>query len=108
MILACKQCDSLVRVSSLGEQQRAICPCCGNQIVSYQANQQQWLIAFSLTTLLFLLSSLYPTFISFSQHGLVQQISLWQAFDLLADKYSLVLSGIFVFSIFLIPYLYVY
>ncbi|TMN86900.1 paraquat-inducible protein [Pseudoalteromonas phenolica] len=103
MILACKQCDSLVRVSSLGEQQRAICPCCGNQIVSYQANQQQWLIAFSLTTLLFLLSSLYPTFISFSQHGLVQQISLWQAFDLLADKYSLVLSGIFVFSIFLIP-----
>ena len=103
MILACKQCDSLVQVSSLEKQQRAICPCCGSQIVSYQANQQQWLIAFSLTTLLFLFSSLYPTFISFSQHGLVQKISLWQAFDLLAYKYSLVLSCIFMFSVFLVP-----
>lgn len=103
MILACKQCDSLVQVSSLEKQQRAICPCCGSQIVSYQANQQQWLIAFSLTTLLFLFSSLYPTFISFSQHGLVQKISLWQAFDLLAYKYSLVLSCIFMLSVFLVP-----
>ena len=103
MILACKHCDTLVRVSSLGEQQRAICPCCKNEIVSYQANQQQWLIAFSLTSLLFLFSSLYPSFISFSQHGLVQDISLWNTFSLLADKYSLVLSGIFVFSTFLIP-----
>ena len=105
MILACKHCDSLVRVSSLGEHQRAICHSCKNEIVSYQANQQQWLIAFSLTSLLFLFSSLYPSFVSFSQHGLVQDISLWQAFSLLADKYSVVLSSIFVFSTFLIPLL---
>ncbi|MAD88945.1 MAG: paraquat-inducible protein [Pseudoalteromonas sp.] len=103
MILACKHCDSLVRVSALGEHQRAVCPCCNNEIVSYQANQQQWLIAFSLTSLLFLFSSLYPSFVSFSQHGLVQDISLWNAFSLLADKYSTVLAGIFMFSTFLIP-----
>ena len=103
MILACKQCDSLVRISSLGEHQRAICPNCGNEVVSYQSNKQQWMLAFSLTTLMFLFSSLHPTFITFNQHGLEQSISLWGAFSLIANKFSVSLAVIFSLSIFVIP-----
>ncbi|MCF6434319.1 PqiA/YebS family transporter subunit [Pseudoalteromonas sp. MMG022] len=103
MILACKHCDKIINVGHIAKQQRAICPYCGSQLLSCRSNQQQWLNAFSVASLLFLFSSLYPSFISFSQHGLKQQISLWDAVVLLGETYSSMLAFVFIFTILLMP-----
>lgn len=103
MIIACKHCDTLVKVSSLEQHQRAICPCCNNEVASFRQNQRQWLIAFSITALLFLGVSLFPSFVSFSQHGLIQDISLWEALFLLGEQYSPALAAIYGFTILAMP-----
>ncbi|MBQ4849642.1 paraquat-inducible protein A [Pseudoalteromonas sp. MMG012] len=103
MILACKQCDRLVNVAQLGAQQRANCPNCNAHLITCRQNLSQWNMAFAVTSLLFLFASLYPSFISFSQHGLVQEISLWQACVLLSEKYNAILAGLFLFTILIMP-----
>lgn len=103
VIIACKQCDRLVQVEQLSTQQKATCPNCGAHLITCRQNLSQWNMAFAITSLLFLFTSLYPSFISFSQHGLTQQISLWQACILLSEKYNAVLAGLFLFTILLMP-----
>nr|WP_247682375.1 paraquat-inducible protein A [Pseudoalteromonas sp. MMG013] len=101
--MACKQCDRLVNVAQLGAQQRANCPNCNAHLITCRQNLSQWNMAFAVTSLLFLFTSLYPSFISFSQHGLVQEISLWQASVLLSEKYNAILAGLFLFTILIMP-----
>jgi paraquat-inducible protein A len=103
VVIACKQCDRLIHISPLKAQQKASCPNCGAHLMTYRKNVSQWKIAFSLTSLLFLFTSLYPNFIAFSQHGLTQQISLWQASSLLSEKYNAILASLFIFTILLMP-----
>ncbi|BBN83406.1 paraquat-inducible protein A [Pseudoalteromonas sp. A25] len=103
MILACKHCDRLINVGHIGQQQRARCPVCHSHLLSCKNNQQQWLSAFSIASLLFLFSSLYSPFISFAQKGLSQQITLWDAALLLSEKYSTALAVVFVFTILVMP-----
>ncbi|NOU50144.1 PqiA/YebS family transporter subunit [Pseudoalteromonas sp. JBTF-M23] len=103
MIVACKHCDKLINVGQLGLQQRAICPVCHAHLLNCKSEQQQWLNAFSIASLLFLFSSLYPPFISFSQRGLSQQMSLWDAVILLSEKYSTALALMFIFTILIMP-----
>ncbi|KNC66188.1 paraquat-inducible protein, partial [Pseudoalteromonas rubra] len=94
MIVACQHCDFLVSIQDLGEQQRAVCPHCGNVLATTQRNYTQWIAAFSLSSIIFLLLSLQPHFISYAQHGLKQTISLMAAIMQLAKHYSVFLAAL--------------
>ncbi|TMP39473.1 paraquat-inducible protein A [Pseudoalteromonas rubra] len=103
MIVACQHCDYLVSISDLGEQQRAVCPHCGNVLATTQRNYTQWIAAFSLSSIIFLLLSLQPHFISYAQHGLKQTISLMAAIMQLAENYSVFLAALLSVSIVILP-----
>ncbi|AXQ99770.1 PqiA/YebS family transporter subunit [Pseudoalteromonas piscicida] len=103
MITACPECDTLVEIDSIESQKRAVCPNCRCVLCHVQGHQNQLVQAFSFSALLFLFASLFPDFISYTQHGITQVVSLWQALILLAEHYSYFLAGLFAFTILIMP-----
>ncbi|WP_419148110.1 PqiA/YebS family transporter subunit [Pseudoalteromonas 'SMAR'] len=103
MITACPECDTLVTIDDSNAHKRALCPTCERVLRHIPGYQNQWVQAFSIAALLFLFASLFPTFISYSQHGLTQVVSLWQATVLLSEQYSFFLAALFAFAIFVMP-----
>ncbi|WP_063356207.1 PqiA/YebS family transporter subunit [Pseudoalteromonas luteoviolacea] len=103
MIIACQHCDHLVSIAQMGKQQRAVCPHCGNVLANCRVDYNQSINAFGLSSILFLLVSLHPHFISYAQHGLKQSISLIEAISLLATNFSALLAGLLSFTILVMP-----
>ncbi|WP_342585978.1 PqiA/YebS family transporter subunit [Pseudoalteromonas luteoviolacea] len=103
VITACQHCDYLVSIAHMDKHQRAICPHCGNTLANCKIDYNQSINAFGLSSILFLLVSLHPHFISYAQHGLKQSISLIEAISLLATNFSALLAGLLAFTILLMP-----
>ncbi|RXF04251.1 PqiA/YebS family transporter subunit [Pseudoalteromonas sp. PS5] len=103
MLTACPECDTLVQIDQIDSQKRAVCPNCRCVLCHVQGHHNQLIQAFSFSALLFLCASLFPNFITYTQHGITQVVSLWQALMLLADHYSYFLAGLFAFTILIMP-----
>ncbi|WP_440056667.1 PqiA/YebS family transporter subunit (plasmid) [Pseudoalteromonas sp. T1lg65] len=103
MITKCPECDQSITFSEQNKGKRLLCPTCHCTLRHVRPLQNQRVIAFSLTALTLLLSSLLPNFISYTQHGINQSVSLWQACVLLAEQYSYFLAGLFIFTILIMP-----
>lgn len=101
--IACPQCDLLIELAPLSVNQRAHCPHCGYQVSRGNFHQNTTVIAFALSALIMLLSSLFYPFISFSNQGLTQTITLLDAAKILFNYHTPLLGALLDLCIILLP-----
>ncbi len=101
--LACLHCDQLIFISKLTKTESAYCPVCRTKLKSNKQNAQQKVVALSLSSIILLLSSLFYPFISFSEKGLMQSITLLDAADILFTFHYPLLGLLIDFSIIFLP-----
>ncbi len=76
--LACHECDQVVIIPALSDGQKAICPRCGFVFTRYFKKARSRLLAFSSSSLVFLLLSFVFPFLIFTTQGNEKVISLVQ------------------------------
>lgn len=81
--LACHHCDQLVSIPELKHGEHAYCPNCHTLLSRTIDYRNQKVIALSISSLILLFSALLYPFISFSNQGLSQTISLLDAAKIL-------------------------
>lgn len=101
--ITCHECHLAVRIPPLGNRQKALCPRCGFQLTHYQQHGQQQLLAWALTSLVFLLLSMPFDFLSFSSKGQGQTMHLPGSLLTLIDNGYLSLAVIFALLVIGLP-----
>ncbi|MDE3271462.1 paraquat-inducible protein A [Pseudoalteromonas sp. G4] len=81
--LACHHCDQLVSIPELNHGEHAYCPNCHTLLSRTIEYRNQKVVALSISSLILLFSALLYPFISFSNQGLSQTISLLDAAKIL-------------------------
>ncbi len=102
--LACPHCDQLIRVSPLRAAQQAHCPTCHCVVDKGPQQNNDTIVALSIAAIVFLLSALFYPFISFSNQGLNQTISLLDAAKILIQFDSLLLGILLDLTIIALPF----
>ena len=112
-IIACGECDLLVKLTPLTHGVTASCPRCGFVLTQYRNNARQTTLAFAVAALLFLVFSLPFAFLSLDSRGTSRMVSLIESFQSIAafDYTSLALV-LFAFTVvipglFLVSLIYV-
>ncbi len=114
MHIACHECDLLVDLPKLTEGYKAECPRCGYVLTSSHYNAQDRVIAFALTSLVFLLLSFQFPFLTFSAQGQDRTVTLLQSITVMdAENFTSLTILIFIFIIvipgcYLLSTIYVY
>ncbi|SFB99816.1 PqiA/YebS family transporter subunit [Pseudoalteromonas denitrificans] len=101
--LACRHCDQLVYIASLQKTQVAYCPNCRSKIALGKNNSEQKVVALSICAIAMLLSSLFYPFISFSEQGITQTITLLDAGKILFEFNSPLLGILIDITIIFLP-----
>jgi len=101
--LACDHCDHLIYIDVLKPNQVAVCPNCQCKLHVGKKNSEQKVVALSLCAILMLLSALFYPFISFSEQGITQTITLLDAGKILFAYDSPFLGGLIDVSIIFLP-----
>ncbi|ATC96966.1 paraquat-inducible protein A [Pseudoalteromonas tunicata] len=104
-LVACPHCDFLVDLPALAANQRALCPNCGHQLSRGNFHTQATVISMALSALIMLLSSLFYPFISFSNQGMTQTITLLDAAKILFNYQTPILGALLDLCIILLPFL---
>lgn len=108
--IACHECDLLMLMPSLKHRQKAVCPRCGFVLTQFYQHGQVKLLAFALTSLVFLTFSLKFSFLIFSLHGNEKNLTLvesiqsfteinYQFISILLFSMAIIIPFIFLFSI---------
>jgi paraquat-inducible protein A len=84
--VACHECDLLVELVGLEEGQKASCPRCGFTLTAQHNNARQRVIAFSLSSLIFLFFSFLFPFLTFSAQGQERGVTLMQSITVMVDE----------------------
>ncbi len=101
--IACHECDLLVAVPELKPEQHAHCPRCNHLLTSKRPDARAKLLAYSLTSLLFLaLANAFP-FITLNARGLEQEVTLLGSVAVLFTEDHRLLAAIVFASIVVIP-----
>lgn len=101
--IECHDCALPVTIPELQHMQKAICPRCGLKLTVYYRANLDYIVAFALTTLVFLIATLPFPFLSFSARGQSQQMDLIQGLHTLIDHDFLMLAIVQGIAIFIIP-----
>lgn len=101
--LACDHCDQLIYIDVLKPNQVAVCPNCQCKLHVGKKNSEQKVVALSLCAILMLLSALFYPFISFSEQGITQTITLLDAGKILFAFNSPFLGVLIDVSIIFLP-----
>ncbi len=101
--LACDQCDHLIFIEALKPSQVASCPNCYCKLHIGKENSEQKVVALSLCAIVMLLSALFYPFISFSEQGITQTITLLDAGKILFKYNSPFLGLLIDISIIFLP-----
>ena len=84
--LACKECDLLVSIPILEHGHKAVCPRCDFVLTRYFVNARSKLLAYSVTSLVFMfLSFLFP-FLVFNSQGRERTIYFFQSLSSLGEN----------------------
>lgn len=103
MQTTCACCDLIVDVPDIAKKQVARCPHCGHKLCKANTNYDSRIVAFSISALIMLLSSMFYPFISFSSSGITQTITLPDSARILFN-YDSELLGLFIdLSIIALP-----
>tara|TARA_R110002111_G_scaffold65041_2_gene106771 strand:+ start:198 stop:836 length:639 start_codon:yes stop_codon:yes gene_type:complete len=101
--IACHECDLLVSYPNLEPGSVVVCPRCDYVLTKKHKNAMERILAFALSSLIFLLmSSLYP-FLSFSSNGQGREVTLLQSIDVLANEQQMLLALMILIVILIIP-----
>ncbi len=84
--IQCDQCLTVVHLPSLDHRQRAVCPKCGHTLLTYRYHQNDKVLAFAISALIFLGLSLPFNFLSFRASGIQHQIALPDSFNALLNQ----------------------
>lgn len=102
-VLACHECDLLMRYPNIEVGSVAICPRCNYVLTKHHQNAKERLLAYAVSALVFLvMSSLFP-FISFSAGGHERVVTLLQSLDVLANQQQILLALLIMIVILIIP-----
>ncbi|PAJ76166.1 paraquat-inducible protein [Pseudoalteromonas sp. NBT06-2] len=101
--LACDHCDDLIFIEALKPSQVASCPNCYCKLHVGKENSEQKVVALSLCAIVMLLSALFYPFISFSEQGITQTITLLDAGKILFKYNSPFLGLLIDISIIFLP-----
>jgi len=101
--LACTHCDHLVFIEALNPKQIATCPNCNCKLHVGKHNSEQKVVALSLCAILMLVSALFYPFISFSEQGITQTITLLDAGKILFSFNSPLLGALIDITIIFLP-----
>ena len=101
--IECHDCALPVLIPILQHKQKALCPRCGLQLTSFHQSAIQYIVAFAITALLFLLATLPFPFLSFTAKGQSQQMDIIQGLLTLIEHQFLVLAILQVSLIVIIP-----
>ena len=101
--LACDHCDQLIFIDVLKPNQVASCPNCQCKLHIGKNNSEQKVVALSLCAIIMLLSALFYPFISFSEQGITQTITLLDAGKILFSYNSPFLGVLIDVSIIFLP-----
>jgi len=105
--IACPECDLLLSIPALKHKQQALCPRCGGVLTRYYRHSQHKLLAFALTSAIFLLLSLKFPFLVFSSHGHTKELTLLQSMQAFGAAQYYLVSGVLFFSAIIIPALFI-
>jgi paraquat-inducible protein A len=83
--LACHECDKIVTIPELEDGHKAICPRCGFVFTRYFKKARSRLLAFSSSSLVFLLLSFVFPFLIFNSQGNEKVITLVQSLQSLGN-----------------------
>lgn len=84
--IQCEQCLTNVTLPPLKHRQRAVCPQCGHTLLTYRNNQNDIVLAMSVSALVFLFLSLPFNFLSFRASGIQHNIDLPDSFLALLNQ----------------------
>jgi len=101
--LACNHCDQLIFIDVLKPEQMAICPNCQCKLHTGKNNSEQKVVALSICAIIMLLSALFYPFISFSEQGITQTITLLDAGTILFTFNSPLLGILIDITIIFLP-----
>lgn len=82
----CHECHFPIQLPNLSHKQAAICPRCKFNITIYHDNASQKIIAYALCALIFLCTSLFFDFLSFSANGKHQTIDILGSLVVLIEQ----------------------
>ncbi|MFC0174331.1 paraquat-inducible protein A [Vibrio comitans] len=105
-IISCHECGIASDVDSLKAGEQARCPRCHCHLLGADRDPVQGPICYALASLIAFIASLAYPFMSFSIQGLSQQISLYQAAEVLANFNNNTLSVLLIFSVLVLPAIY--
>jgi len=101
--LACEHCDHLIYIDEITPSQVASCPNCHCKLYVVKESSEQKVVALSLSAIVMLLSALFYPFISFSEQGITQTITLLDAGKILFKYNSPFLGLLIDISIVFLP-----
>jgi len=102
-IAECHECALSVNISLLVERQKAICPRCGMMLTAKHHNALDRILAYSFSSIFFLLLSLPFEFLAFQSNGIERKIDILTSLTILTENNYLVLAVLEVLTIFVIP-----
>jgi paraquat-inducible protein A len=104
--MACHECDLLIDVPALADQEKAFCPRCDYLLAENRPGAQEAIFAYSISALMFLmLANAFP-FLGFSASGQERVVSLLQSVAILVTENIPSLAAVVFASIILIPALF--
>ena len=101
--LTCHECALPVAVPILLHKQKAHCPRCGLQLSRFHQHSFEYVLAFAVTALIFLMLSVPFDFLSFSARGQQQSMNITQGLTTLVENDYFALALIQLLAIFAIP-----
>ena len=113
-VIACHECDLLVSLPQMPAGHKASCPRCGYVLTRNFHNTKRKILAFSLTSLIFLLFSMPFPFLSFSAQGtervltLIESIQSVVSADYTSIAVLIFLTTVLVPGLFLVGVIYIF
>ncbi|MGY3903702.1 PqiA/YebS family transporter subunit [Aeromonas lusitana] len=104
---ACEECDLLVPATTLAVGETSSCPRCGHTLSRHLPQQERRPLAYGFAALImFALSNVF-TFMSFSSHGVGQEMTFLQCITTLVEQGYLFLGAVLSLTLIGLPLVYV-
>ncbi|MGY6039753.1 PqiA/YebS family transporter subunit [Aeromonas sp. AE23HZ002T15] len=104
---ACEECDLLVPATTLAVGETSSCPRCGHTLSRHLPQQERRPIAYGFAALIMFALANTFTFMSFSSHGVGQEMTFLQCITTLVEQGYLFLGAVLSLTLIGLPLVYV-
>lgn len=99
----CHECSMMVTIPNLSHKQSAACPMCGMSLTTFRRNAFEYVVAYAMAAIIFLLASIPFEFLSFKAQGQFKSIDAISSVKVLIDNGYWLLALVQVLAIYVIP-----